>query len=120
MCDTKKNFPFYSKPGVMVQSNILSVFTGGESVKEEGGNNSSNKEFIDTECIPCTIVQLITAIGLGIYFQADHLFKEADGSIDLKKHPKLWQYSIRTMGLGLIGLGAQRAYHVYTLKQKFE
>lgn len=98
----------------MVQSNIISIFTGGDKSARDSGDT----EFVDTDCIPCTVIQLITATGLGIYFQADHLFKEKDGKIDLKKHPKIWQYSIRTLGIGLIGLGIQRMYHVYKLSKE--
>lgn len=95
----------------MVNSNIVSVF-----VKPSPGETPSPPSlFEDTDCIPCTVVQLITAIGLGTYLQTQTIFREPNGTIDVYKNPKWWRNSVRGLGIGLMALGVQRMYHIYEL-----
>lgn len=92
----------------MVDSNIISVFTQPAKGPSPGENGP--------ECTPCMVVQLMTAIGLGTYFQLD-LFKE-NGTINYDKHPKIWQNSVRGVGWGLIGFGMYRGYRIYKAMDK--
>lgn len=99
----------------MVQSNILSLFTRptrSQVTEQEGQSNSDDiGESLQQDCIPCMTVQLIMSIGLGTYLQSDSLFKE-NGIVDYKKHPIIWQRSLRGFGLGLIGFGLYRGYSI--------
>lgn len=87
----------------MVESNLLSVFKPAQA-----------KDYEYQECIPCTSIQAMLSFVLGGYLQSDTLFKE-NGKIDLKKHPIMWQKSVKLTGLGLFGFGFWRLYEVYNM-----
>lgn len=62
-------------------------------------------------------MQSIVALALGLYLQSNNLLKDAQGKIDPIKHPMIWQKSIKSLGLGLIGFGVWRVYEVYRISK---
>lgn len=92
----------------MVESNIVSLFNPRSADAPAASGD---------DCVGCMTVQLLTALGLGTYLQTGGLFKE-NGTIDYKKHPVLWQRSVRGVGVGLIGFGFYRAWNTFKLAQE--
>ncbi|CAX39951.1 conserved hypothetical mitochondrial protein [Candida dubliniensis CD36] len=89
-------------------SNILSVFNPPPSRPYP-----PSPDELESQCLPCTAIQSIVAIGGGLYLSSPNQFKDkTTGKIDLRKNPIWWQRSVRGAGIILFGLGAYRAGEV--------
>ncbi|KAL6454516.1 hypothetical protein SBY92_003982 [Candida maltosa Xu316] len=87
-----------------MSSNILEIFN-----PPAPGKYTPREE----QCLPCTAIQSIVAMGFGFYLSSPNQFKDAKtGKIDLVKNPLWWQRSVRGAGIILFGLGAYRAGEV--------
>ncbi|KAK6204982.1 uncharacterized protein RJT21DRAFT_12305 [Scheffersomyces amazonensis] len=105
-----------------MMSNILKVFNPptGEDL---GGSRSNSAIPTDEDCLPCTAIQSIVALGGGVYFSSQLPFRDnVTGKIDLIKHPLWWQKSVRGFGILVFGLGAYRAGEVIQIlwRRKFD
>lgn len=101
-----------------MSSNILSVFN-----PPKPGPYPPSQETPEEQCLPCTAIQSLVALGCGFYLSSPNQFKDkTTGKIDLVKNPLWWQRSVRSAGIILFGMGAYRAGEVFQIlyKKKFE
>ncbi|KAK6460110.1 hypothetical protein DFJ63DRAFT_315983 [Scheffersomyces coipomensis] len=106
-----------------MMSNILKVFFPSTGESSESGSGRVSSIPSEEDCLPCTTIQSIVALGGGVYFSSSLPFKDSTtGKIDLVKHPLWWQKSVKGVGILVFGLGAYRAGEVIQMiwKRKFQ
>ncbi|RCK62786.1 hypothetical protein Cantr_09144 [Candida viswanathii] len=100
-----------------MSSNILSVFN-----PPKPGPYPPSQSDDDVQCLPCTAIQSLVALGFGFYLSTPNQFRDkTTGKIDFVKNPLWWQRSVRGAGIILFGLGAYRAGEVVQIlyRKKF-